>query len=360
VKYRISLYSLLFLFTFSNTTMGFEPLLLDDSNVCEPSAALPITCTNGAESCLLVGDNEKEKSLYRFSLPDTPSDSPAVSYSKLKFKPKTKIEDIEGLTSLGTDTALIMGSHSRDSRCGLQPERRLIATVQVTKDGINVQQKSQSNDISCALLFGEAANSQSGIAALCTSIDAAETAANDIVSKYSSGEISSKTQAKGMCSSAAPFNAEGIVALTIPEEVKVWVGLRSPLVGNHPLADDGRNLAAIMRMKDTESFVFDAVAFLDMNGRGVRELAYANDQIWVIAGPAQDSDEEFLLYAFSPSDLVSEAIIAPRLIRTLPTSSEGLAFVGGSMYVVIDGEGRLLGKCKVPGKYLRLSIPVSS
>lgn len=105
----------------------------------------------------------------------------------------------------------------------------------------------------------------------------------------------------------------------------MWVGLRAPLVSAVPGHPDKKAAAILMQMKDAAAYRFDAVALLDLGGRGVRELASDDNWVWGIAGPAPDAGDPFKLWRFPIEQLKPEAVITPAMIQSLPTSSEGLA-----------------------------------
>lgn len=113
-------------------------------------------------------------------------------------------------------------------------------------------------------------------------------------------------------------------------------------------------------MKDLKNYQFDKVAFLDLDGRGVRELTYYKNWVWVIAGPPEDKKEPFQHRRFSKDALKSDIVIETELIdNNLPSSSEGMAMSGNKAYVVIDGDLGKKGtkKCIEPSKYQVISLP---
>ena len=112
-------------------------------------------------------------------------------------------------------------------------------------------------------------------------------------------------------------------------------------------------------MKDLTAYTFDRVAFLDLGGRGVRDLSSDATSIYVIAGPTEDRAEPFELRRFPKSALGKTEVIDSELIdSSLPTSSEGLAIAGKTAYVVIDGDTGNNGRiCKEPARYKIFSLP---
>jgi hypothetical protein len=110
-------------------------------------------------------------------------------------------------------------------------------------------------------------------------------------------------------------------------------------------------------MKDLTAYAFDRVAFLDLGGRGVRDLSSDATSIWVIAGPPEDRTEPFELRRIPKSALDEAQVIDSELIRALPSSSEGLAISGKTAYVVVDGDMGNDEVCKEPARYEIVSLP---
>lgn len=111
-------------------------------------------------------------------------------------------------------------------------------------------------------------------------------------------------------------------------------------------------------MKDLTAYTFDRVAFVDLGGRGVRDLSSDETSIWVIAGPSEDRKEPFELRRIPKSALDKTEVIDSEFIQPLPSSSEGLAISGKNAYIVIDGDAGKDGKkCKESAKYEILSLP---
>jgi len=85
----------------------------------------------------------------------------------------------------------------------------------------------------------------------------------------------------------------------------------------------------------------------------VRELTLAGDWLLGIAGGPGD----VVLWKVRLGDLQPDAKLHPQILRSLPNSSEGLAFVGGRAMVPIDGDrgkDKPKGSCNEPGAYLML------
>ncbi len=163
--------------------------------------------------------------------------------------------------------------------------------------------------------------------------------------------------AKVRCDAVNAFNAEGAVAIHTPKGTGVWIGLRAPLLPVHPSQSGKKHLAILLHMKDPTVYTSDRVAFVDLGGRGVRDLSSDATSIWVIAGPPEDRTEPFELRRIRKSALDEAQVIESELIRALPPSSEGLAISGKTAYVVIDGDTGEGEVCKEPARVEIVSLP---
>lgn len=191
----------------------------------------------------------------------------------------------------------------------------------------------QSPLIDCTVLPTAQIGADPVAAAVCATITTAERQAQQ----------SAGTSSKAKCEQASPFNAEGALAVPGSTEPRIWIGLRAPLLAVHPSDPAHRQLAVLLRLKNLDAFTADRIALLDLDGRGVRDLAYADGEVWVIAGPSADSEEPFQLRHFPAAALDGSAVIGTVRARDLPTSSEGLAIQGQKAFVVIDGSEPLSG-----------------
>jgi hypothetical protein len=157
------------------------------------------------------------------------------------------------------------------------------------------------------------------------------------------------------CNKVNAFNAEGAVA--IPERAsapEVWIGLRAPLV-----RIDSENYAVLLRMASLDKYRFDGAAFLKIEeGRGIRELTLDKNWIWGIAGGPDDDQDNFVLWRIPRDALKPNATLRPEIIRSLPASSEGLAIVDETAYVLIDGDRGDGGTgCKASAQYVQCNLP---
>lgn len=311
--------------------------------VCEASAAVEIKCHDGKEKCLLVGDNEVKTALFLYSVNSQKLDS--ANQQKLDFK-DFEIDDIEAIAKLGDSRVLVFGSHSRNSQCEIRDKRLRFVQARVSDAGIKAIEKFvESPRIDSKRLFeGVDADKNKNIKAVSQAINEAEKAAIE----------AEENKDKDACTQANAFNAEGAVALTEnPSNPQVWVGLRSPQV-----TLNSKNLAILMRMTNSNKYQFDGVALMDLDGRGIREMTLKGDEVWGIAGGPQDGADRFVLWKIKANLLKPEATLKPEIVSELPDSSEGLAIVGKTAYVLLDGDAKgSRENCKVRAKFVQLKLP---
>ncbi|WP_295622416.1 hypothetical protein [uncultured Lamprocystis sp.] len=306
-------------------TLGHKPL-------CEPSAALIIDCPDKHGRCLLVGDNEIREALLLFDV--TGSGVDPNSQRPLALDDATELSDIEALASLPNSGIGVFASHGRNSDCEAKKNRRrfgVIDTLTTTPVAVTV---TESKRIDCAGLFGSSTPDEALIKSVCAAITEAEQAADAVVAKAGG---------KPQCNETHAYNAEGAVNFSDTAAADLWIGLRSPLLPVHPTDNGRRNLAVLMHMQGVGAYSFDRIAILDMGGRGIRDLAYGDGWVWVIAGPPEDqaegSEQPFELRRFSPDALKAGTTIVPEVInRNLPPSSEGLAIFNHQAIVLVDGD----------------------
>ncbi|MDD5267774.1 MAG: DUF3616 domain-containing protein [Methylococcales bacterium] len=328
-------------------TLGHYPL-------CEASAALLVACPDGTGECLLVADNEQGKELYLFPVNGQKLDSNVQGIFKLPNG--VEISDIEALAGISSDKVLAFASHSRNTSCEIKPKRHQFGKVNLPKAKTDVVDTLRSKKVTCEHLFDKQMPVMDApIKAACKAIDTADllaTLIDDAVQAKNSNLT--EDDAKNLCNAVNSFNAEGSVAIGND----VWIGLRAPLLKAHPSQPEKKNLAILLHMKDLTAYTFDRVAFVDLDGRGVRDLSSNATSIYVIAGPTEDRTEPFELRRFPKSALGKTEVIKSDLILNLPSSSEGLAISGKTAYVVIDGDkGNNRPNCNEPAKYEILSLP---
>ena len=328
------------------TTGTFFPL-------CEASAALLVACPGGKGECLLVGDNEQKKELYLFPIKDQKLDSDKQSAFDLHLQDNEEISDIEALASVSDDVILAFASHSRNTSCESKKDRRQFGKVTLSKQETVVVDTLRTKNLTCKHLFDNSVL-DAPMKAACQAIGAADKKAEEVQAKKLK-----KDAAKADCNAVNAYNAEGAVAIHTPKGTDMWIGLRAPLLPAHPSQSEKKNLAILLHMKDLMAYTFDRVAFVDLGGRGVRDLSSDATSIWVIAGPPEDrkEPEKFELRRFPKSALDKTEVIDSEFIQPLPSSSEGLAISGKTAYVVIDGETGKDGVCKKSAGYEIVSLP---
>ena len=327
--------------------------------LCEGSSALVLGCPDGKGDCLVVGDNEQRNDLFLFKTKDGDVVTSSQKKLNLQLSEDDALSDIEAMVPLSADTILALGSHSRNTKCEAKKKRRRFAEVKLSDAGTEVVRQVQSKKIKCERIFGQIPENDVALKAACEAIGGAEKEAQKIEDELKTGSLTPE-QAKERCNEIVPFNAEGAVMIPTAGKAKLWLGLRAPLLAEHPSQPERKKLAMLLQMKDFDNYAFDAVALLDLGGRGVRELSIADDRVWLIAGPAEDKAEPFELRSFPKDALNSRMVIEPELVETLPTSSEGLAIKDGKAYVVIDGDtgdDRTAQACIAPSKYKVISLP---
>lgn len=309
--------------------------------VCEPSAALVVPCIGGPGPCLLVGDNEAADAVFLYPLGKAQLDVDDVQMIELG---KGGPNDIESMARLDDQTLLLLGSHSRDRSCAIKDKRRRLMRVSDWGQGPALETSlSQTSELSAPALLGSRATSSPVLKAVGEAIDQAEAQA----------DRAAKTKDESACEAAFAFNIEGAVAIPAATGgAQVWIGLRAPLVSYA-----GKTWAALLRLERPDVLGFDQALLLDLGGRGVRELTLAGDWLFGIAGGPGDAEENFVLWKIQLSDLQPDAQVHPQILRALPNSSEGLAFVGGQSMVLIDGDrgkDKSRASCREPGAYLVL------
>jgi hypothetical protein len=312
-----------------------------------------VPCGQAGSSCLLVGDNEEETDLYLYRILNQGSLEPAAEngFSVRLGELEEEVSDIEAIAITRASEILVFGSHGRDRSCNAEGKRRRFLRARYEDGKLEALGEGlvKSKKISCRQLFEKSPQGDAMIQAVCAAIDTAEEKAEDVVTRRK--ETKGKDRAQAECEQASPFNLEGAVAVNQGEESRVWIGLRSPQAE----FGSGPPKAVLLRMAALDRFEFNAAALVDLNGRGIRELSESGEWIWGIAGPAEDSDAEFSLWRFPKSKLEAGAVIKPEIVRQLPASSEGLAFDGDRMWVMIDG-GRGKQECTQDPRVMSITI----
>ena len=124
-----------------------------------------------------------------------------------------------------------------------------------------------------------------------------------------------------------------------------WLGVRSPTPG-------GATLLLPMEGDPTTGLRAGPPVALDLGGLGVRDLLVHDGALLVLAGPVDGRATPHLVYR-----LTSPTAAPERLPIELPPGSEGMVVDGGSLVVVIDGDGEPGRPCKVPARWVRVPMP---
>ena len=354
-KFLLKLSVSIFIFwCFSLVSVNATPVTLGKYPVCEPSAVVKVTCPELGGNCLLVGDNEQNEALFLYKVSSNGLDSNRQRELALE----KKISDIEAIAKLDDNKVLIFGSHSRNSKCEVKTKRQRFLQAKLSGNQLEtIGELVKSPQINSKVLFGELdLNNNKVLSMVSRAIDEAEKKADEAMI------LNTDDQRKKACQEANAFNAEG--AVTVPHNSsvsKVWIGLRSPLVSQPSL-----NYAILLRMANPDKYdkyQFDGAALLDLEGRGIRELTFAHNWIWGIAGGPKDGQDNFKLWRISAESLKPNTILKPEIVRVsedgkLPPSSEGLAIVDETAYVLIDGDSGDSGnQCETQGKFIQFAFP---
>ena len=322
--------------------------------VCEASAAAVVPCPHdGSKTCLVVGDNEVSDRLflYRIDVEDDdvelsgPDEIVLSSAAPAPDDEELGVEDIEALAPLPGGEIMVFGSHSRNKKCKLKSERRRVVRGRLQTDKFVSDGPSpvQSGRPGCASLFGGTRDTTMEI--VCFAIEGTEELADYARS------LPDKDDREDMCAVDAAFNVEGAVAVPTGDGApRIWVGLRAPVIGGY---------AVLLRQApDPNVFAFDAVAFLDLHGFGIRELTFSDGQVWGIGGPRTDEKTEHVLWHFDADELGHGARIRPVEEGWLPKFAEGLAIFGKHALVLMDGEQADDDEdsCKKKSKYIVLEL----
>jgi hypothetical protein len=303
---------------------------------CEHSAARVVPCPAGREApaCLLVGDNEIEEQLLLYAL-----DARAQLTHETPVAIGAKLGDIEAIEVAG-DRIWIVGSHGRKrwrdelgagakQQCAVAGKRLAIFAGTMTREGaisgtvtktkkkawkelLRAQCESELFQLDAADAKGRALAKQA----------CAAFAAND----------ENANQRRDACENA--FNIEGAAAIPGTDGVpRLWLGLRSPTL-------DGK--ALLLRWKPGDTLRFDGIASVALGERrGVRDMAWAKDRLWLLAGPVPDftAGVAFALESAPVASLESGAELAAQVTRPVRERAEGLAIMpdGTRASIVTDG-----------------------
>lgn len=301
---------------------------------CEASAALAAPWD---EDVVLVADNERDAELYSFELAKDGTLKPG---EVLQMPAKDRPRDVEALARLG-DEVVAVGSQSRNKDCEVKPERQRLRRLGRRKDGT----LTETGFIDAAPTWAKAMKEgekrclstlftsppPAGAATVCEALLAAE-----------------RNASPERCETV---NVEGAFGIGNGD---LWLGLRAPLAA-------GR--AVLLRLAKAHKFRelrFDRVTLLDLEQRGIRELALSGDRLYGLAGPELDADAPFALFRAALSAVVAGGEPAVEVLRRdLPTSSEGLLVRGARAYVLTDGDAgdKASLACQTPAGWYTLDLP---
>ena len=294
--------------------------------LCEPSAATRAPWDPGV---VLVADNEIEEELFAFRL----QGESLVDGRPLLLPPGDLPHDVEALVATDGGELLVVGSHSRNQRCEAKKKRKRLLVVRAEGKKLarvrtlEPPKDALSSEAAClAGLF--AAPPPSGAAEVCAAIAAAERAGGS-----------------GPCPT---LNVEAAAATG----GRIWLGLRSPLAGSR---------AVLLRLvPGLAALRFDAVAFAELGGRGIREALADRDALLVVAGPTLDQALAAVLVAVPLAALAPGAPRRPgRPGVPLPPSAEGIVVAGDRLVLVVDGaRGDDRGTCEVAAGQLSVERPL--
>lgn len=271
-------------------TLGEFPL-------CEPSAALRAPWD---QSLWVVADNEVHEQLFLFR----ESGSRLEPAGTIAMPAQNRPRDIEALANVDGEL-LVVGSHSarRDgSRSAKRHRMRWLRHRDGSLEEVTASDASNARlapeETCIAHLFGDPP--PEGAERVCAVL----------------------------AESPRALNIEGAVTVN----GRTWIGLRAPLVDER----------AVMLRLGARGLNADQVVLLDLDGRGIRELALEGSNVVGIAGPTDDAAPGFFRFELRLGSALEQSVTRK---GPLPAFSEGLWSRG----VVIDGDqgGR---RCDEPAR----------
>ncbi len=314
----------------ADPALGADELrVLAPRPMCEASAAL---AAPWEDELILVADNEIDEQLYGFE-PDDGRLAPKKTWAMPKGK---RPRDIEALAQVG-DSVLVVGSHSRNSRCEEKTKRQRLRLLASRSDGSLKEQQPAIDD---EATWAKAREGQAECLATLFTVPPPPLAAATCRALLEAEKIAEN----GV--SCPVLNIEGAFG---SDEQRVWLGFRAPLV-------EGR--AVVVRLtSELNELRFDQVALLDLETRGIRELAFHKDTVYGIAGPSEDANDPFALFSITLDGLAGGGLLRPEMLhRDLVTSSEGMAIQDGAAWITVDGdEGE--PSCRKKSHQYRIELP---
>jgi len=320
------------------------PVRLGSAPLCEASALQLVPCRSGPgdSACAVVADNERKKTLFEFRIDQAGRlvDQTVVALS-------SPVEDMEAIAADEAGRLWIIGSHGRKSwkkGCAPDPDRLTLAIVRPNTDGYAGRLIHTDADEWTRLVKRDCARDLVRVTTL-------PKLATELCDALFEAERHA-TESKAKCAQA--FNVEGAAALPTEDGPSaIWLGLRGPQL------HDKAVMLRLDAVGDAPSF--NGVATIDLEGRGIRELAVAGGWLWGIAGTAEDAATQSWLWRTRVQKVRHGAEIAHGdvevLHRKLPPSSEGLAIVGDTAIVVVDGDKPDDGETDCETEPLQLTVP---
>ena len=329
------------------TTAG-KPVALDRYPVCEPSAAIAVSCSNGSgAACAWIGDNEQDGAHFQYAIDVDGRLAPAEPFEVSLGD--AKVGDIEALASDAAGV-LVVGSHSRKNSCASDDSR--IAVVRLAGDPV------QATRLAGASGFDDrkSACETRWLALADDAPPAARSLRRDFCAAMAAAERDARAGDPASCAGAT-LNIEG--AVTVPDASgaeRLWVGLRAPL---------GQGLGVLLRASPLKPggkrLGFDGIALIDLRGHGVRELTRSGGLVWGIAGSTADSMEKSLLFRLRAERFESGNVIGDTQVVAgieLPPTAEGLIVQPEAhrAIVLLDGDtGKSEGACKKKPQQLTIT-----
>ena len=328
-----------------------KPVALERYPVCEASAALVVPCSGGAAgTCALVGDNEEDEEVFQYAIDADGRLAPAEPFAISLGE--AEVGDIEALAADATGV-LVIGSHSRKNSCATDDDR--VAVTRLSGDPLQAEQiagKSGFDD-------RKGACDSRWIALADDAPQSARALRRDFCAATAAAESAARPGDAASCAGAL-LNVEG--AVVIPDasgSERLWLGLRAPLVQGFAVL-----LRAAPFKPSGKRLGFDAIAVVDLRGRGIRELTSSGGFVWGIAGSPADSQEKSQLFRFRAERLQNGNVIGDAEMVAggeLPPTAEGLIVQPElrRAIVLLDGDtGKQDGTCrKAPQQMTITELP---
>lgn len=226
------------------------------SGMCDASAAVALD----AHRFIVANDEDNILRLYDSRLPGPPVQTFDFT-SALRLDRSSPEVDIEGAARINNRIYWI-SSHGRNKQGELRVSRRRFFATDISAQNGKIQLTLVGNRD--RNLFQDLINSP-------------------VLSVFNLRKASqSEPKAEGA------LNIEGICGT--PEN-KLLVGFRNPIPRDRALVVPLRNPEEVIQGKPAR---FGPVILLDLDGHGIRDMAFANQQYWIIGGSADGSGKSVL------------------------------------------------------------------